>query len=169
MSEDVFCKLKDLHHDVRARIEATADWKALQAVERAMGDVHALLPVAAVAAEVPAAVADATPVEDVAGEPAAVAADAEAPAEVEAEATQDAEVSVEAEAAPVVEAAEALPDEAVEAAPAAEEVTEYPTVEAAPEAEAVVAPEIPAEHQALVEEIVSTGAAAAGTGGVATV
>ena len=152
MSEDVFCKLKDLHHDVRARIEATADWKALQAVERAMGEVHALLPVAAVAAEVPAA----------------VAADAEAPADVEADATEDAEVSVEAEAAPVAEAAEALPDEAGEAAPAAEEASEAPAVEAAPEAEAVSVPEIPAEHQALVEEIVSTGAAAAGTGGAAT-
>lgn len=44
MTEDVFGKLKGLCDDVRARIEATADWKTLTALERAAADVKSLLP-----------------------------------------------------------------------------------------------------------------------------
>ena len=139
MSEDVFCKLKDLHHDVRTRIEATADWKALMAVERAMGDVKALLPVAAAEAPVVAA-AEAAP---------------EVAAEAEPIAAEDAETGADGDAA------EAL---------AADAPGEAATAEVAPasDAEPVAAPEIPAEHQALVEEIVSSGAVVAGTGDAAT-
>lgn len=118
MSADVFGKLKTLHDEVRARIEATQDWKALVAVERALGEVKALLPVEARA-------------DDAAAEAIAEAAIEQAEAAVDA--TEEAAV---ADAADTIEEA---------AAPAE-----------AGEASASNIAEIPAEHQALVEEIVAT-------------
>src|SRR5512143_3495338 len=49
MSADILSKLKTLHEEVRARIEATPDFKAMKAVERAIGELDAILavPVAA--------------------------------------------------------------------------------------------------------------------------
>ena len=39
MSADILSKLKTLHDDVRARIEASSDFKAMKAVERAIGEL----------------------------------------------------------------------------------------------------------------------------------
>ena len=39
MSADILSKLKTLHDDVRARIEATPDFKAMKAVERVIGEL----------------------------------------------------------------------------------------------------------------------------------
>ena len=55
MSDDILSKLKALHDDVRARIEATTDFKAMKAVEHAIGELSAAL------APVEAAVAEAKP------------------------------------------------------------------------------------------------------------
>ncbi len=43
MSADILSKLKTLHDDVRARIEATPDFKAMRAVERAIGELSDVL------------------------------------------------------------------------------------------------------------------------------
>ena len=43
MSVDILSKLKALHDDVRARIEATTDFKAMKAVEHAIGELAAVL------------------------------------------------------------------------------------------------------------------------------
>lgn len=190
MFEDVFGKLKSLHDEVRTRLEATPDWKALTAVERAMSEVKALLPVAAeekeevafaaaaavdncaqpvmTAGETEPATAEVEPVveeaaaetptiEEVASaEPAAVE---QVAAEVEAESPAEAASAAETEAP-----TEATIDAADKASAVSEDAPAEPEVatEATPEnvAESVVVPEIPAEHKALVEEIVSSGGAA---------
>ena len=40
MSADILSKLRTLHDDVRARIEASSDFKAMKAVERAIGELE---------------------------------------------------------------------------------------------------------------------------------
>ena len=105
MSEEVFGKLSELHGQVRARIEASPDWKVLQAVERAMGEVKSILPVAPVVAAVEA-VAEAAAVEAPAAEPAPAEAAAE-PAVAEAPAAEAPAVEAACEAAAEVEAASA--------------------------------------------------------------
>lgn len=133
MSEDVFGKLRDLHGEVRARIEASPDWKCLQAVERAMGEVKTLLPVMA------------EPVVSEAAEPVAVTAEPVAEAAVET-------------AAP--ESAEAPADAASEAAPeATSEAVAEANAEAAPEASPSTPTEetpVPAELETLVADITAT-------------
>ena len=52
MSDDILSKLRGLHDDVRARIEATSDFKAMKAVEHAIDELAATVaPAEAVAAE----------------------------------------------------------------------------------------------------------------------
>ena len=86
MSHDVLAKLNGLRDEVRARIEATTDYRALMTVEKAIGEMNTLLPpvvVAAaeapaeamVAAEGPAEVAAGVAVPEPAVEPAAAAAE----------------------------------------------------------------------------------------------
>ena len=41
MSDDILSKLRGLHDDVRARIEATSDFKAMKAVEHAIDELAA--------------------------------------------------------------------------------------------------------------------------------
>ena len=101
MSEDILSKLKALHGDVQARIEASSDFKAMKAVERAIGELAAAI----APAEEPVAASEA--VEN--AEATAEAAPAEAEAEVVA--------AAEADAAEPAAAEEAVSD----AAPAAEE------------------------------------------------
>ncbi len=141
MSEEVFGKLSELHGQVRARIEATPDWKVLQAVERAMGDVKSILPVAvaavvaAPAAEAPAT-AEAVPVEAAADAPdeavtevaAAEPVAGEAPAEAVVEAAAQEAVSATAETplpAELVELVAGITTAAPEAAPAANGATAH--------------------------------------------
>ncbi|MBX9684304.1 MAG: hypothetical protein K2X41_10985 [Hyphomicrobium sp.] len=152
MSEDVFGRLKDLSDEVRARIEASADWKTLTAVERAMAEVKALLPEVAVAAPASAAVevsAEPEPVEEVAAPIEAMAA---ADVEVEADDAGDA-AAMMAEIDTETEEPETTPAEV--------------QADAEPEATAAEAPEtmpvadIPAEDQALVAELVTAESATA--------
>lgn len=176
MSEDVVGKLKGLCGDLQARIEASADYKTLKAVERALADIEALsAPVVVSAAEAPvaehvveqvsaeavdepaAAVEVAEVVSEAASEPQpateVATVEAEAQSEPEAAATADADAGpASAEAAD----AEVAVSDAVQQAPA-ETAAEAPAElaaesEPAPE---VKIPEIPAEDRALVAELVA--------------
>ena len=153
MSEEVFGKLSELHGQVRARIEASPDWKVLQAVERAMGDVKSLLPVAPVVAAVEAV------------------AEAPAPAVTEAVAEQ---AAPEVPAVAAVEHAVAEPPvPAIAEAAAAEVAVEAPAPEsAAAIAETVETPAaetpVPAELKELVAEITATPEAAPPANGATT-
>lgn len=112
MTEEVFGKLKDLHSDVRARIEASPDWKILQAIERAMGEVRSFLPapVAEGAAADVACVAGAAPKEaaetvtaDAGGEDGPADDSGDVAAAAAAEVVADADVSQPPAAEAVVE------------------------------------------------------------------
>ena len=141
MSEDVFAKLNSLHDEVRTRIEATLDWKALMAVERALNEVRGLLPTAA---EEQPQVAD----------EAVLPMEAEAVAQVE-EADEPpglvSEAPAEAEAAPNKES-EMAAEEASSAETKAEESDTG--AEAIEIADATPPIEIPEEHKVVLEEIV---------------
>src|SRR4029078_3071998 len=94
MSDDILSKLRGLPDDVRARIEATSDFKAMKAVEHAIDELAAIV----------------APVEAVA---------AESTATESAEATEEAAAPVEAEAAS--DAAEPAAADAAADAPVADE------------------------------------------------
>jgi hypothetical protein len=146
MSHDVLAQLNGLRDHVRARIEATTDYKALMSVEKAIGEINALLPVAAEAAVAPV---EAAAAEEAIADAATVATEAVAEAEAEAPAE-----AVAAEEAPAETATEAAVEEvAVEEAPA--EAAAEVAVEAAAE---VTVPEIPAEDRPLVAELVAAAA-----------
>ncbi|MGE0056338.1 MAG: hypothetical protein AB7S74_19250 [Hyphomicrobium sp.] len=138
MSEDVFAKLNSLHDEVRTRIEATLDWKALMAVERALNEVRGLLPTAA---EEQPQVAD----------EAVLPMEAEAVAQVE-EADEPpglvAEAPVEAEAAPNKESEMAIEEASSAETKAEESDTGAEALNATPPIE------IPEEHKVVLEEIV---------------
>ena len=113
MSEDVVGKLKGLCGELHARIEASADYKTLMAVERALKDIEALsAPPVVSSADVPAA------------EPAAAEAANETPT---AEAANE---TPAAEAAPETPAAESVAD----AAPASDAAVEVESTEAVADA-----------------------------------
>ena len=129
MTELVITKLNGLRDEVRARIEASPDYKAMLAVEKAIADVQGLMtPVAAAAEVVPEA---------------EVAADAPAVAEEIAAASAPAEAATD-------DVAEAAPEDVDAAAE-----TEAPAETAAAE---VIVPDIPAEDQLLVAELAAAAA-----------
>jgi hypothetical protein len=148
---DVLTKLKGLSEEVRARIEDTADYKALMVMQRAIGEVETLFTPAAV---------EAAPVEHEAE--VAVGAEAIMPApeaEVAADATDEETSAVEM-------AAESAPEVAVEAVEAAAESTSETesAVEPATEPETtaeVAAPEIPPEDREIVAELAAATETAA--------
>ena len=155
MSHDVLAQLNGLRDHVRARIEATTDYKALQSVEKAIGEVQALMPVAAAAAEAPAeaaaaevAIAEAT----CEATDTVVEADAEAP--VASELAAEPEAPAESTEAVAEADAEDAPAEAVAeaAADAANDVAAEPPVED------VKVAQIPAEDRPLVAELVAAAA-----------
>ncbi len=163
MTEDVFGKLKDLRDDVRARIEASADWKALTALDRAVAEVKALMPEAKPEpqlAEAPTTIdeptleveaVEATTVADTSD---IAAADAIETDESSADETPTLDASTEDEA-PNAEA-EAEPELEAEAVAEEDVATDIEPL-AASDAAAV----IPAEDAALVADIVSTAGPAA--------
>ncbi len=169
MSHDVLAQLNGLRDHVRARIEATTDYKALMSVEKAIGEVQSLLPVAAQAAEAPVAAAAA---EEVIAEAtteashAVAEADADAPAaEAPAAEALAAEALAEAEtcAGTSEVTAEAVADEAAAettAEAAGDEAAAEATVEAPAETatDDVKVAEIPAEDRPLVAELVAAAA-----------
>lgn len=176
MSDDVLGRLKGLCGDLQAKIEASADYRSLKAVERALADISALsspavmTPVAAIATEavVETTAGEADASTEVADETSAVVAPAEAAPDV----TADAGVETAAEAAldgaeddaaggsseteAPEAAAEVAADSEAEASgePGAEAVAAEPEPDAAPAADVVIA-EIPAEDRALVAELVA--------------
>ena len=121
MSEDVLGKLNELCLAVRSRIEATPDFKTLQALERTLADVRGFMPVAASEAEAPAA-----------AEAAAEAAVAESAPAAEAEAAAPAEAApAESSEAAETEAAEASAEPAAAEAEAAARLADQNQVRAA--------------------------------------
>ena len=85
MSDDVLSTLRGLSESVRSRIEATADYKALMVMQRAIGEVESLFAPVAAAAVAAVAVEETTEAPAVEAEAAtdeaAVEATVEAPAE----------------------------------------------------------------------------------------
>lgn len=182
MSDDVLAKLNGLRDDVRARIEATTDYKSLMAVEKAIGEISALFPAAAAAAAPEKTAVEETTAKPVPEETAAAETEA---AEAVTDAASAEEAAVEETVSDAADATDAVTSEAAEASDAEEalledvaaeedaeatadagppeaavEATPEATASAAPEAtaEVVKIPEIPAEDRPLVAELAAAAA-----------
>ena len=140
MSDDILSKLRGLYEDVRARIEATTDFKAMKAVEHAIDELAPVVaPAKEVAAESTVAESAETPAEAAAPVEAEAVPEAAAPATADGAAETAADEPVAAEEAVAAGAAEAAAPAAeeeakAEEAPAAEEASSEPAAaEAAPQ------------------------------------
>ena len=190
MSDDILSKLRGLYEDVRARIEATTDFKAMKAVEHAIDELAPVVaPAKEVAAESTVAESAETPAEAAAPVEAEAAPEAAAPATADGAAETAADEPVAAEEA--VRRQRALPKRPLRLRKKRPKPKRHhrrasgsrscPAVgaelrrsgsrgcaaearEPAAAAEAPKAPEIPAEEKAIVAEIVANGSARRGAG-----